>query len=420
MGQVVRLDLRIAFPARATLPTFPLRLHIPWLNREEIGFQWLLPMDQWICQQSRVRSRPVFQIGPHMVGAVAHPDTHTFQFSWYALIQEPDPLQPDGLRFAPVYLEGNPAVRSNDLQMQVRPLHIPPEGEAIRLGVGEYQVEARVEPSRVKLGQECLLLVRVRGTGYLPVLATPSLFRLPGWQSPAFYLEAAPETWEEGGTVRCFRYRLLPRRATRHLILPPLPYLCLSPARGEYVRHQAEMPFLQVEEALPTVQDPHQTRPYDSLPDRLRWIPPESDGDVISSWRTLTVTMVVGGPAFVLLLLLVLKGIGERWNRGQGSTPAGRLAWHTLRISAQTLPERVTLALAIYVQMRYGFQGMEPTYGELALFLRQRQLPRDLDEILEKLFQRLEVLRFAPGESGQEEQLLGLAEQLFLTWERVP
>lgn len=423
IGQVVRVDLRITYPG--PLPTQPLPLRIPWLSREQIGFKWLLPPQEWVAQNSRFPPTALpLVLGSERIGAVRDGNTNTYLLTWHVLMKEPDQLQPNGLPFGPVSLrdvQGKEVV-SNALLLVTRALPIGRDRRGtLWLGVGNFHVEARLEPREIRLGEETLLMLRVKGDGALAAIPAPSLSSLPGWKSAAFHVDPAPDVWEEDKRVRCFCYRIQPRGARRELQLPPIQYSSFDPANGVYVTGSSPMPLLRVrnpqEAGSSTLPTP---TPASSLPERLRFFPMEEPGTPRLSWHSPLILFAGAGPLAVIFLIVTGRWFIDRWRWGRATTLAGRWAWRLLHdTTAGPVPARTAAALATYFQLRFGLTTAEPTWEETSTLFRRHGMAESTLEQLRELFQLMDGVRFSPGQQAEEAQLLHATERFLKEMERV-
>jgi hypothetical protein len=423
IGQIVRIDLRITYSG--PLPSKPLTLRIPWLDREEIGFRWLVPSQQWALQQARVNSTDLrLVLGPRQIGAAREGNTDTFVLTWHVLMKEPDPLQPQGLRFGSVMMtdaQGS-EVKSNELFLATRPLPVRPDKRGVLwLGIGDFQLEARLEPSEIRLGGECLLTLRVHGKGALAEIPVPVLSSKPGWKSDAFYLDPATEVWEEEKRVRCFRFRLHPRRARDELQLPQIQYQCFDPVKEMYIDRKVAVPRLRVRPPQEPDTSATATTPKPSeVPERLRFFPMEESATERLTWHSPLVLLGGFGPLGVILIAVMGRKLLDGWRWGRATTLAGRWAWRLLHdASAGPLPARAASALAAYFRLRFGLVAAEPTWEETAGLLQRHGLAGPTLDRLRDLFTMLDDMRFSPLRQAEEEQLLRAMVELFKEMERV-
>jgi hypothetical protein len=138
-------------------------------------------------------------------------------------------------------------VTSDPLPLVVLPLPEAGRPPTFTGAVGQFSMQARVEPERVRAGEAAVLTVEMRGTGNVKTLPPPVLPDIPG-------VEAFPPTEESdvevtgstlGGHKR-FSWVLLPRYPGE-LTIPDIAYPAFDPETGEYRTTTATLPPIQVE-----------------------------------------------------------------------------------------------------------------------------------------------------------------------------
>jgi hypothetical protein len=253
----------------------------------------------------------------------------------------------------------------------------------------------------------------------LEAIPTPPLWTLSNWKSDAFYLEPLAETWQERGQVRCFRYRLQPRKMQGELRLPAVSYLCFDPEREKYQSRNVSIPALPIHPPTETTAQGTQPLLPNQLPERLRLFALESSTPTPRTWHSPNVLLGIILPFLLLLAWLVFPWWRERWRQGPTATLAGRTAWKLLHSTADAIPQRTTAALTAYLQMRYGLLIVEPTWREMEALLARYEVPPAVREQVRQLQYSLEELRFSHLPQIQAEELVRRAEQNQREWERV-
>jgi hypothetical protein len=138
-------------------------------------------------------------------------------------------------------------VASDPLPLVVLPLPDADRPPTFTGAVGQFSMQARVEPERVGAGEAAVLTVEMRGTGNVKTLPPPVLPDIPG-------VEVFPPTEESdveitgstlGGRKR-FSWVLLPRQPGE-LAIPDIAYSAFDPETGGYRTTTATLSPLQVE-----------------------------------------------------------------------------------------------------------------------------------------------------------------------------
>lgn len=123
---------------------------------------------------------------------------------------------------------------TDSLRLTVLPLPDSARPESFRGAVGEYEVSARVSPSRVARGDAVTLEVEVDGRGYTKALPPPPLPPLEGVETfpPSEHAEVR-ETGGELGGRKVFRWVLIPEREGT-LRIPSIEYAVFAPDSAAY------------------------------------------------------------------------------------------------------------------------------------------------------------------------------------------
>jgi hypothetical protein len=136
-----------------------------------------------------------------------------------------------GFLFAPESRQ----VASDSLRLVVLPL--PPQGQPAGFtgAVGRLSLRASVAPDRVRLGEETVVTVEIRGRGNVKALPEPHLPALEHAEifAPTQDSDVDVAANEVGGSKR-FRWVIVPERAGT-LTIPPIEYSVFDPELRQYV-----------------------------------------------------------------------------------------------------------------------------------------------------------------------------------------
>lgn len=426
VGQVMQLHLDIDLPSPATAE--PAQLSIPWLMRE-FGFTWQLPPDEWLCQRSLATAGLPFQINssPRLIHLPPRDSTNLhYELSWSLVVREPDVLTSGRIEFAPVRMESRGrSVTSKPLRLQVRRLPLPPSDLPslnLNLGVGNYQMQATLEPATVSVDEPALLTLKISGEGALAQLPRPALAALPFFrQTSAFFLENSTETWDASGKVRYFRYLLRPRRFGT-LTIPNLFYTCFDPALGQYQTRVAPAISLNV---VATVKEPVAAAGRNApgaLPGRLRLLrydDPELRQSSLAgetAWLAIAIAVIAGLPLLVFLVALIRARLGRksgRWEHRK-SAEAARHALHQLHKLDGDVAEIANVVIEFLSQRSpvrtRGADGMDVESA-----LRGPDLSPQRAELLSGFLCACDAARFAPSDPDAAANVRALAERLIRT-----
>jgi hypothetical protein len=100
-------------------------------------------------------------------------------------------------------------------------------------GVGPFELEARVDPQSIRLGQTMEYIVEVKGPGAIGISGTPNLEHLGNGSVPV-EIERRQDQVVVDPPLHAFVYQLRPTRAG-DLTIPPIRISGLDPASGRYL-----------------------------------------------------------------------------------------------------------------------------------------------------------------------------------------
>ncbi len=140
-------------------------------------------------------------------------------------------------------------LKSNPVTIRVKPLPTANKPPDFQGAVGDYQMEAWVKGSNVKVGEPVNLTMKVIGTGNISSLAAPSVGNLEGFKS---YDSESKVNLQERidaiGGEKVFERVLIPQKAGK-MKIPPVKFSFFNPSKGKY-ETVSEGPFwLDVEES---------------------------------------------------------------------------------------------------------------------------------------------------------------------------
>ena len=424
VGQLVELHVDIDLPASTN--SQPLRLSIPWLMRE-FGFAWQMPPDEWLCQHSLATAGLPVQINAWPQTIYLPPSgakSNHYELSWWLLVQEPDVLTSGRIEFAPVRVEyGGGSVASKPLRLQVRRLPLPPADLPalnLNLGVGNYRLEATLEPSTVTVGEPAVLTLKISGEGALAKLPRPRLTALPFFkQTGDFFLEDSTESWNEAKT-RSFRYQLRPRRFGT-VTMPSLFYTCFDPALGKYQTRVVPGTALNVVAATNKSAVAAARPVAGALPERLR-LTSYDDPDLLISQSSESPTFnldiaIVSGFPLVTFLMAAIAAWHSRKSETRDQRKSAGAARHALH-QLQKLDGDVSQVANVVMDFLSRSSSVRieaPESRDIDNALRAMDTSPDRADAVRQFFRECDAVRFAPGGSDAAASLRALAENLVRT-----
>lgn len=325
------------------------------------------------------------------------------------------------LFYAPARADAPPA-QEDDIPFVNRPARWPFSGAS-----GAFEVEARAEPTSVRVGEPITFTVTVRATAparHPP--ARPDLTLLPEF-ADSFDVEQPdePERHPDPNTW-LFTYRLKPRRADVAEV-PALPFVYFNPAirpasKGFQTRFTDAIPLsllpAEMYAPLPPLPDEiYRPSARGGLFDRDR--PPQPPGPL------LPVLLIAGPPVACAAWYVAWRARypdAARRNRRRRSRAAERSLKMLRGASRLAPPERAghtAEAVNYYLHARFDLAAAEPTPAEAAAALRRAGRAELADQVA-RLMRACDASRFSPVADGVA--LTERAERLILdaeaeTWE---
>lgn len=367
VGQTAHLRLTITWPG---WPGEGGELSAPWLVPDPPGWVWLVPLDQFFCQQqahASGRTLSVSWAGPRwrLPVAVAPDGSVTMVLMFPVRMTETDAdllMSPAQLRRA-----DGVTVASNRLRVQPRwPNWTAPAPGHWRLGIGRFKVQTEVQPQRVALGEALELTIGVEGPG-VAELSRPPLTKLPALGPSTWRIESLPETWH--GDQRRFRFRLWPVQPRPAQPLALLRCQAYDPDLDRAVDLLIPLPEVAVVRPLPEPRraaiNRHWADREPLLEDGIAWESLDADAGIrpwawtLAAVVTLTSLWTCAGRPGL--------GLWPRWLPRPWS-PAARAALSDFNSAADPAVGSQAL-ITTYLRLRLGWTMVQPTAAELTLKL---------------------------------------------------
>lgn len=419
IGQQALLRLTIQLDSAQAVDR--ISLNAPWLIAEPEDWVWIKPLDQSLCVQQALSTTN--SVAVHMAGSLWRMPVLVSSAGMIRL-EMTLPLRfvgPPGERIlSPIWVtweagSEKKAVTSPPFVVALRSPRWSAPGLGVwRLGIGQFQVNALADRMRMHVGEPMEMTISVAGPD-VEQLSPPPLTRLAELSPSDWRIESLPETWE--GSERHFRFRLWAARPREPVALGAL-------------RCQAYDAVLDREQSwwvtLPAIAVAPRPEPPPQPTLNLWWVTNEPliDADLVwdqsalpPAWRyTIWAMIAVGSLAAAGKLLGC-----QRLCRWPGWLPrpwrrAARLAWAQCRSAADPAVGCHQL-ITTYFQIRFGWDIVQPTSGELAAFLGSRAPEAVVQKTLE-LWRLADAARF--GTRPVTADWTRQARDWLRTWEALP
>lgn len=312
---------------------------------------------------------------------------------------------------------------SNNISIDVKEL--PPAPGAQELAIGNFSLEANVEPRELSAGQTFTVTVTVAGTGKLPTALT--LPSTPGlrWLDPEKKELVEAKQGLIGGN-RTFRY-VVQAEAAGLVDLQSVELLQFDPSQGRYQPLRAKLGTVSVAPAAmvagqaaapvapPSVPSASPNGPMPLPPPRATMTSPTVDapqplgGDRFYWWALLPPLGAVGA-----------EGLTRSWarlqarRRARSSSAVARAEQALLDLSEKPSAAAAERAVVLCIEAARGIKARGITTDRLATELTQVGVESTLATRVADHLKRLDQLRFSPTQEddanlSREAETLGRA-----------
>ncbi len=416
IGQLVTIEVDLKVPAHlaqkwsAADPKDPSglpRLHVPWLQPQFNQVEWQ--------RSPKTTAKPQGAFGVHITGRNtpgwakpideengAQPPVRRYRLLWQGVIAPRVTGTGASIVLEPVEFEfGAERVQSGNLELAVRRPPLPrPDLPPLLLGVGEFAIEPALAPTTVKLGDECLLTLTIRGTGPLKLVEAPDLSKV-SQLARGFRVSAAAEPANPPTGQRQFQYRLRPLRAgTRNV--PRIAYAFFDPKKEDYqVRETTPLEVL-VADASGDRGTP--AYPPGEVPEQLRLVPPGRELlEPVTVWPgtvALAACLLLPPLAAIAAWAFMARRMRHRFLDARWRSLAGSQAFErldALRVGDTAAVELgVSRVLTEYLRTRFALRPIEPTEAEVEASLLEAEVPTQTVTGVRELLWRCAAGRFGP------------------------
>jgi hypothetical protein len=338
-------------------------------------------------------------------------------------------IDPAQLMIPGGFFSAGSTLQTDPLTVEVKPL--PPDAPADFKGaVGQYTLEATVDPTQSKVNEPVTWQVVLSGQGNLNVLPDPDWPEVPNWRS--FDSQATVETKFENGLMqgrRVYEPLLVPQ-AAGDFTLPALTYTYFNPATEKYETTSSQpipvsiAPGAEVEAQPPApvpannqkateVPAPTDIHPLKDVPVRLNLAQAPVTG---SSFYWLAWAVPVAG----LVANFVWKRRQQFWTdhpdrvRSSQARKKARAALAAAQKQRHDLYDTAGQVLLTYLSDKLNQPVVGLTRQALAALLLDQGLQPDLIERVNGCLAETESGRFAPeaNDPGHAEKLVNTVDHL--------
>lgn len=326
-------------------------------------------------------------------------------------------------------------IRPDPVEMEIKPL--PAAGKPLDFSgaIGQFTMEPKAAPLRVKAGDPVTLTVTVKGIGSFDRMNAPAVGDAPGWRS---YPPSGKFTADDAVGIsgeKTFETALIPE--TPQTELPPVTFSYFNPSTEKYETLKSGRIALTVEGTLPAPPPVNAVAAAQAAPAA----PPPRPSSDIQYLRTDMGSAVGGlGPVWQARGFWAVQGLaacafaafgGAQWWRGRARDGARRRAAKlrrerekalaTLHREAATAPEFFTAAIrAIQITTALARrlpEPLEPATVDADAACASRELDCETAEGVRRIFAAHDELRYAgsraagPIAADQRARVLQILEQ---------
>ncbi len=326
-------------------------------------------------------------------------------------------------------------VRTQPIELEVKPLPTRGRGRDFSGAVGEYELEAKLNQEEVEAGGPVTLTLAIRGKGNLRTVEAPDLLDVEGFRTFAPKASENYRATSSGlGGEKTWEYVLVPQSGGVKE-LGPWSFPFFDPARGDYETASTGPLKLRVMGAVAggDVLLSAARSDVTLLRQDIRYLKPPPE--TLGVWES----PFYDSPLFYFSLLApVLWNFGfvayrrrKQKERTHSdffrSRRAHRMARERLgraaklaKDSSKTCYEEVAAALYRYVGDKTSVSASGLTSSTIDAALEERSVPEELRKEFFSVLDRCEEARFTPGERTREEMesLLARTENLIVSVDR--
>lgn len=308
--------------------------------------------------------------------------------------------------------------KSNTLKIDVVPL--PSEGKPASFDgvVGNFSMNSSLDKNRTKTDEPVSLKIDIKGSGNIKLIDVPEVKLPPGLDK---YEPKVSEQIERTGRIsgkKTIEYLIVPRTPGEKEI-PPVAFSFFNPDKKSYVTLRSEPYTINVKQGE-RISEPDVSglnkEDVKLLSEDIRYI--KTSGDDLTKKSELLIFRpgfwaAVGVPLFALIGLVAFKKRDERLTADVQLLryrKAQKVAKNRLKIAQSLMVNKqdvefyteLSAALFGYLEDKLHIPKSEFTVERAMFELQAKNVNQDIVERVEKVTQKCEFVRFAPGSNGME------------------
>jgi len=308
--------------------------------------------------------------------------------------------------------------KSNTLKIDVMPLPNQRKPESFNGVVGNFTLNASLDKNKTKTNEAVSLKINIKGSGNIKLIDVPEVKLPPGVEK---YEPKVSEQIDRAGKIsgkKTIEYLIVPRTPGEKQI-PGVTFSFFNPDQRSYVTLRSKPYTINVEQgervAEPDISGLNK-EDVKLLSEDIRYI--KTSGDDISKKSELLIFRpgfwaAVGVPLFALIGFVAFKKRDEKLNSDVQLLryhKAQKVAKNRLKIAQSLMVKKqdkefyteLSAALFGYLEDKLHIPKSEFTVERAMSELQAKNVNQDIVERVEKVSQKCEFVRFAPGSNGME------------------
>ncbi len=312
----------------------------------------------------------------------------------------------------------NYSAKSNTLKINVIPLPNEEKPGSFNGVVGNFTLNSSLDKNKTKTNEPVSLKIDIKGSGNIKLIDVPEVKLPPGIEK---YEPKVSEQINRTGKLsgkKTIEYLIVPRTPGEKQI-PAVTFSFFNPDQRSYVTLRSKPYTINVEQgervAEPDISGLNK-EDVKLLSEDIRYI--KISGDDISKKSELLIFRfgfwaAVGVPLFALIGFVAFKKRDEKLNADVQLLryrKAQKVAKNRLKIAQSLMVKKqdkefyteLSAALFGYLEDKLHIPKSEFTVERAMSELQARNVNQDIAERVEKVSQKCEFVRFAPGSNGME------------------
>jgi hypothetical protein len=312
----------------------------------------------------------------------------------------------------------NYSAKSNTLKIDVVPLPNERKPESFNGVVGNFTLKSSLNKTKTKTDEPVSLKIDIRGNGNIKLIDVPEVKLPPGMDK---YEPKVSEQIDRTGKLsgkKTIEYLIVPRTPGEKQI-PAITFSYFNPNKRSYVTLRSKPYTIKVEQGE-RISEPDisglNKEDVKLLSEDIRYI--KTSGDDISKKSELLIFRpgfwaAVGVPLFALIGFIAFKKRDEKLNADVQLLryrKAQKVAKNRLKVAQSLMVKKqdkefyteLSAALFGYLEDKLHIPKSEFTVERAMVELQAKDVNQEIVERVEKVTQKCEFVRFAPGSNGME------------------